>query len=100
MYGKLINNTLRRAPDKVQYNGNTILNPPDAVLLELGYLPVTYTDMPEDTSPSGPYYEPHWEQTETEIVRVWAEVEPPETLEPEPTIADLEAAIKEAINSD
>lgn len=74
MYAKLINGTLRGAPKTVGYNGKTILNPPDSVLLELGYFPVTYTDMPTDV-PGGQHYESKWKQTDTEIVQVWTLVE-------------------------
>ena len=65
----------------------------------MGYLPVTHTDMPTD-APDGKHYESHWEQTDTEIVQVWTLVDNPAEPEPELTIADLETAIKEAINSD
>lgn len=82
MYAKLINGTLRSAPKTVNYNGNTILNPQDSVLLELGYLPVTYTDMPTD-APTGQHYEPHWEQADTEIVQAWTLVDNPAESEPE-----------------
>lgn len=88
MYAKLVNGTLRSAPKTVNYNGNTILNPPDTVLQELGYLPVVYTDMPSD-APSGQYYESHWEQTDTEIVQVWTLVDNP--AEPEPELSADEA---------
>lgn len=99
MYAKLINGTLRSAPKKVDYNGKTIFNPPEDVLLELGYMPVTYTDMPTD-APSSQHYESHWQQTDAEIVQVWTLVDDPAEPEPELTISDLETAIKEAINSD
>ena len=99
MYAKLINGTLRSAPKKVDYNGKTIFNPPEDVLLELGYLPVAYTDMPTDAT-DGQHYESHWKQTDAEIVQVWTLVEDPVIPEPEPTMQDLEDAIKEAINSD
>ena len=88
MYAKLINGTLRSATKKVNYNGNTILNPPDSVLLGMGYLPVTYTDMPSD-APIGQHYEPHWEQTDTEIVQVWTLVD--NSAEPEPELSADEA---------
>ena len=55
--------------------------------------------MPTD-APDGKHYESHWEQTDTEIVQVWTLVDNPAEPEPELTIADLETAIKEAINSD
>ena len=88
MYAKLINGTLRSAPKTVNYNGNTILNPPDSVLLELGYLPVAYTDMPADV-PEGQHYESHWEQTDTEIVQAWTLVD--NSVEPEPELSADEA---------
>lgn len=82
MYAKLINGTLRSAPKKVDYNGKTIFNQPDDVLLDMGYLPVTYTDMPTDAS-NGQHYESHWEQTDAEIVQVWTLVDNPAETEPE-----------------
>ena len=82
IFAKLISGTLKRAPKTVYYNGKTIFNPPDDVLLELGYLPVTYTDIPTDVS-NGQHYESHWEQTDTEIVQVWALVDGQEELEQE-----------------
>ena len=88
MYAKLINGTLRSAPKKVDYNGNTILNPPDSVLLDMGYLPVTYTDMPTD-APDGQHYESSLSQTDAEIVQVWTLVDNP--AEPEPELSADEA---------
>ena len=83
-YAKLINGTLRSAPKKVDYNGKTIFNPPEEILLGMGYLPVTYTDIPTDAS-NGQHYESHWEQTDTEIVQVWTLVDNPAEPEPEVT---------------
>ena len=88
MYAKLINGTLRGAPKKVDYNGKTIFNPPDDVLLDMGYLPVTYTGMPTDAQ-GGQHYEPNWEQTDTEIVQVWTLVD--NTAESEPELSADEA---------
>lgn len=88
MYAKLVNGTLRSAPKKVDYNGKTIFNPPEDVLLGMGYLPVAYTDMPTD-APDGQHYESHWEQTDTEIVKVWTLVDNP--TEPEPELSADEA---------
>ena len=82
MYAKLVNGTLRSAPKTVNYNGNTILNPPDSVLLGMGYLPVTYTDMPTD-APDGQHYESSWSQNDAEIVQVWELVDNPAESEPE-----------------
>lgn len=55
MYAKLISGTLRSATKKVDYNGKTIFNQPEDVLLDMGYLPVTYTDVPTDM-PEGTRY--------------------------------------------
>lgn len=73
-YAKLVNGSLRASPKNVEYNGRIICNPKEDVLLALGYLPVTYTDMPSDAV-NGQHYEPHWEQGDTEIVQVWELVE-------------------------
>lgn len=88
MYAKLMSGTLRSAPKKVDYNGKTIFNPPEEILLGMGYLPVTYTDMPSD-APDGQHYESHWEQTDTEIVQVWTLVDNP--AEPESELSADEA---------
>lgn len=77
LYAKLISGALRSAPKKVDYNGKTIFNPPGGVLLDLGYLPVTYTDMPTDAK-NGQHYESSWSQTDTEIVQVWTLADDPE----------------------
>ena len=70
MYAKLINGTIRSAPKRVLHNDKQIFNPPDTVLQKLGYMPVTYTEMPTD-APDGQHYESGWEQTDTEILQVW-----------------------------
>ena len=84
MYAKLINDTLISAPKKVDYNGKIIFNPTEEILLGMGYLPVTYTDMPTD-APDGQHYESSWSQTDTEIVQVWTLVDNPAEPEPEVT---------------
>lgn len=74
MYAKLVNGSLRASPKNVEHSGKIICNPKEDILLALGYLPVCYTNMP-DNAPIGQHYEQHWEQTETEIVQVWTLVE-------------------------
>lgn len=98
MYAKLISNTIRPAPKQVNYNGNIIFNPPDSILSELGYLPVTYIDMP-DNAPEGKHYEPHWEQTDTEILQVWTLGDDSVYPEPEPTMSDLMDAIERGLTT-
>ena len=80
--------TLRSAPKKVDYNGKTIFNPPDDVLLDMGYFPVAYTDMPTDAS-DGQHYESSWSQNDTEIMQVWTLVD--NLTEPEPELSADEA---------
>lgn len=100
MYAKLINNTLHRAPKKVNYDGKTIFNPPADVLAALGYYPVTYTDMPTD-APEGQHYESSWYQGDTEIIQIWTLADDPEEPEPvqETTLADLEAAVERGLTT-
>ena len=98
MYAKLVNGTLRSAPKKVDYNGKTIFNPPEEILLDMGYFPVAYTDMPMD-APDGQHYESHWKQTDTEIVQVWTLVDDPVIPEPEPTMQDLIDAVERGITT-
>lgn len=90
MYAKLVNGTLRRAPNKVTYCNKIIFNPTEEILLDMGYLPVTYTDMPTD-APEGQHYESSWEQTDTEIVQVW-------TLTDDPIVEEPELSAEEALD--
>lgn len=90
MYAKLISGTLRSDPKKVDYNSKTIFNPPEDVLLDMGYLPVTYTDMPTD-APEGQHYESSWIQTDTEILQSWTLVDDP--AEPDEISAEEALAI-------
>ena len=87
-YAKLVNGSLRASPKNVEHSGKIICNPKEDVLLEMGYFPVTYTNMPTDEI-EGSHYEPHWEQTETEIVQVWELVDNP--ADPEPDLSADEA---------
>lgn len=101
MYAKIVNNTPRYTskPKWVNYNGKSISNAPDDILLELGYYEVQETEMPTD-APEGQHYESHLEYADGVVSRVWSLVDDPVEPNPELTIADLESAIKEAINSD
>lgn len=82
MYAKLQNGILRSAPRTITWNGCTVNNPSDDKLVELGYKPVRYTDMPTEVV-EGKRYESTWEEAETEITQVWNLVEDPEYPEPE-----------------
>lgn len=82
MYAKLQNGILRSAPKTVTWHNCTVNNPSADKLAELGYKPVRYTDMPENTE-SGKHYESVWEERETEIVQTWTLTEDPVYPEPE-----------------
>ena len=84
MYAKLQNGMLRSAPKTVTWNGCTVNNPSADKLMELGYKPVVYTDMPENTT-EGKHYESSWTETEAEIIQTWNFVDDPVYPEPEPT---------------
>ena len=84
MHAKLQNGILRSAPKTVTWRNCTVNNPSADKLAELGYKPVRYTDMPENTE-SGKHYESSWDETETEIVQTWTLTDDPEYPEPEPT---------------
>lgn len=101
MYSKLINGTPRPTsiPKWIRYNGTYTNNAPDSVLRELGYYKVQETGMPTN-APDGQHYESHLEYTDGKVVQVWDLVDNPREQDPEPTMQDLEDAIKEAINSD
>lgn len=101
MYAKLINGTPRPTsiPKWIRHNGTYTNNAPDSVLLEIGYYKVQETEMPTD-APDGQHYESHLEYTDGKVVQVWELVDNLPDPEPEPTMQDLEDAIKEAINSD
>ena len=94
MYAKLISGTLRSAPKKVNYNGQTIFNPPESVLQDMGYLPVTYTDMPTD-APEGQHYESSWCQNDAEIVQIWTPADDLNIPDPEPTPEERIAVLEE-----
>lgn len=84
MYAKLQNGMLRSAPKTVTWNGCTVNNPSAEKLMELGYKPVVYTDMPESTV-EGKHYESSWKESDTEIIQIWTLVDDPVYPEPEPT---------------
>lgn len=98
MYAKLQNGMLRSAPKTVTWRNCTVNNPSAEKLMELGYKPVVYTDMPESTE-TGKHYESSWEETETEITQVWNLVDDPVYPEPEHTpeerISNLETTTGE-----
>lgn len=82
MYAKLQNGILHSAPKTVTWNGCTVNNPSAEKLMELGYKPVVYADMPTDAE-TGKHYESSWTETEAEIIQTWTLTDDPEYPEPE-----------------
>ena len=82
MYAKLENGYLRSAPKTVQWQGHTVNNPSADKLTELGYKPVLYTDMPDNTE-EGKHWESGWTEEENAIRQVWKLVDDPVYPEPE-----------------
>lgn len=76
MYAKLVNGTLRRAPNKITHEGYLVFNPSPEILKANGYQQVTYTDMPDD-APEGQHYESSWSQGKDEILQMWTLVDDP-----------------------
>lgn len=85
-FGNLVNGSIRKAPNNVRMeDGRTVTNPSDETLLELGYKRIVDASMPEPET--GYYWISSWEESDTEITKVWNKVEAPEPPEP-PVIED------------
>lgn len=82
MYAKLENDHLRSAPKTIVLDGRTINNPYPEELEELGYKPVVYVDVPDNTE-GGKHWESGWMEEENAIKQVWTMVDDPAYPEPE-----------------
>ena len=83
IYGKLIDGELRGAPRPIRTeNGDVFTNDP-AVYLKNGYKEVATTEYPSD----GKYYVASWSETDTQIVQVWMETDPPEEISAEEALS-------------
>lgn len=82
MYAKLQSGFLRSAPKTITLDGKTINNPLPEELEHLGYKPVVYVDMPDNTE-EGKHYESSWTEEENAIRQVWTLVDNPVYPEPE-----------------
>ena len=77
MYAKIIDGAIVYAPrkikrivDGVEY---AVINPTDEMLADAGWLPVVYTDPPDD-APDGWHYEPTYTEWQTETGQeIWQE---------------------------
>ena len=83
MYGKLVNDELRGAPRPIKTaDGDVFTNDP-TVYLENGYKEIITTEHPSD----GNYYVTSWSETDTQIVQVWTETDPPEDISAEEALS-------------
>lgn len=96
MYGKITDGILRYAPRTISYEGKTIANPPEEILLKIGYLPVVRADRWETDNDH--YIVSHWEEQENKIVEV---LEEKEITEDERTLDEkVDDLIKSQLNQD
>ena len=70
---------IKRIIDGVEY---AVINPTDEMLADAGWLPVVYTDPPDD-APEGWHYEDSFAEGDGEIVQEWTLVEDPDPAEEE-----------------
>ena len=97
MYAKLKpNGQIQPAPRTLVIRIN---NPTDERLEYEGYRKVIETN-PPDYDPEKQHPVSHYEDAGDSIIQAWDLVDNPPEPESEPTMQDLEDAIKEAINSD
>jgi hypothetical protein len=71
MYAKIINNKLEYAPKDIYVDNIRIINPNEAILLELGYKPLENIDYPND----GKHYKQSYVENENNITLVWEDNE-------------------------
>lgn len=93
-YGTLVGGQPVPAPNPLRIGRQVVYNPPDALSLREGYLPIVDTPQPEQPEDGTEvYYASHWEEIDGEIIRVWVETDPPEP-EPVPVPRELTPAEK------
>lgn len=86
-FGKIVNNELVLAPNKVVIDGMQVFNPTNDMLLQAGYKQIQETSEPEEPAPIGQHYESYYEDMGLFIQQVWklvddSEVPPkPESIE-------------------
>lgn len=83
MYAKLINGELRGAPRPLRTEHGDVFTNDPAVYLENGYKEVVTTQYPQD----GKYYVSTWSETDTQIIQVWVETDPPEEIPAEEALS-------------
>lgn len=85
-YAKIIDGVFTPAPRKIQREIDGVqyvtYNPTGEMLVEQGWLPVRYTDPPDD-APEGYHYEDSLAEGDGEIVQDWTLAEDPDPAEEE-----------------
>lgn len=83
MYAKIENGELRGAPRPLKTKQGDVFTNDPAVLLKNGYKEIVTTEYPID----GKYYVTSWSETDTQIVQVWMETDPPEEISAEEALS-------------
>lgn len=83
MFGKLVDGALRGAPRPIRTSDGDVFTNDPALLLQYGYKPIITTDYPSD----GKYYVASWSETDTQIIQVWVETDPPEEIPAEEALS-------------
>ena len=83
MYGKLVNGALRGASRPLKTGQGDVFTNDPTVYLENGYKEVVTTEYPSD----GKYYVTSWSETDTQIIQVWVETDPPEEIPAEEALS-------------
>ncbi len=96
---KLIDGALQAAPKYLTADdGSLIVNPTEEMLQAAGYYPLLI-DAEPDYDEATQYLEAYYTQEATAIRQSWRIFQLPPEPEAEPTIADMEAALLEGVNS-
>ena len=70
----------RKLPRKIEIDGELVdfitTNPTGEMLAEAGFLPIVWTEQPDD-APAGYCYEAGWAEDDGQIVQTWTLVEDP-----------------------
>ena len=74
-YGRLDDNTLTYAPNKLIIEAEQVFNADAATYLSFGYYPIINTEAPEATEEY--YYVPYYEEENETIVEKWRKEEIP-----------------------
>ena len=93
-YGKIENEKLTYAPNRIVLGGMQIFNPTADQLTQAGYKPVTETPMPDD-APDGQHYEASYADSGDTITQSWVLVDNP----PADTSKTLEQRVTDLENN-